>query len=52
MDSATGQARIGFAFKWFGYLCFIIAITVMFYHDSQHLPSQSLEAVFKLTSRS
>jgi hypothetical protein len=46
MNNPSGQARIGAAFKWFGYLCFVIAITVMFYHDSQHLPPQSLGAIF------
>jgi 1,4-dihydroxy-2-naphthoate octaprenyltransferase len=46
MNNSSGQARIGAAFKWFGYLCFVIAITVMFYHDSRHLPSRPLGAVF------
>ena len=46
MPSTSKQAMIGSAFKGFGYLCFVIAITVLFYHDSRHTPNRSLGAFF------
>jgi 1,4-dihydroxy-2-naphthoate octaprenyltransferase len=46
MQNVSRQARIGSVFKGFGYLCFVIAIVVMYYHDSRHLPSKPLGAIF------